>query len=499
MKNTLKGDFYKDFQIDSLNAFSDFEDPLVWSYGVYLLLEQVAKKLEGKKIVAQFHEWMAGFPILLIKKNSLPIATVFTTHATMLGRSLAGNGVDLYAKLSHLNPGEEAYRMHVEAKYLTERQCAQYADVFTTVSEITSIEAEKILGRKADILLLNGLDITKFPDFEEISIKHRASRKELRNFLSYYFFPYYPVELSHNLMFYIVGRYEYRNKGIDLFIRALGRLNEMMKKEPVHDRTITALFWIPAGTTSIRKDLMENKIRFRRVQDELQQRTDEFQSNIIEAIATEKDLKTLHLFKEDFLIEMKKIISAFRRHGTPPLCTHELEDEKNDPIMNGFRQYGLLNREEDLVKVIFYPTYLNAADGLANLDYYEAIAGCHLGAFPSYYEPYGYTPLESAANGVPAITTDLAGFGRFIQQKLNNRMEEGIFVLQRMNRNNDQIVEQFAKLLYDFSKRRSWQRVENKINAKRTSTEADWRILIKNYYDAHDMALEKLGKRQHHK
>jgi glycogen synthase len=489
-KDEIKTNIWKDYGIDSYNSKWDYEEPIVWATCVGEVLEELSKVYQNKKIVAQFHEWMSGAALLYLKKQNSSIATVFTTHATMLGRAYAGTGQDLYAKLGDMNPEQEAQKLGVNDKFSTEKACAKHCDVFTTVSEITSIEAEKILGRKADQLLLNGLDISKFPTVEEFSIKHITCRDKIREFLISHFFPYYSFDINHTKFFFIVGRYEFKNKGIDIFIKALGRLNEQLKKEN-RNENVVAFFWIPQQTHGIKIEILENKNYYRHIKNFVNFHSKKILSNITYDLVSNKDVLKDELFTKDFLHTSKKSIIHFKRKGVPLLVTHNLNNEKNDPTLHAFANNGLKNNEEDKVKVLLYPVYLDGNDGLIDLAYYDAMAGCHLGVFPSYYEPWGYTPLEAATLGVPSITSDLAGFGRYIETQIRNNDEDGVFVLKRLSKNEDEVVNNFTKILYEFTKKDSREREKNKLHAKELSNLADWKFMIENYIKAHNLAIEK--------
>lgn len=490
-KNKIKEKLWEDYKIDSIASEWSFEEPVIWSYAVARLLIEIGAGKKGRKIVAHFHEWMAGSALLHLKKKGVKIATVFTTHATMLGRAIAGSGQDLYGMLDNMDVEKEAYNNNVQDKYLTEKACAQNADVFTTVSEITAIEAKKILGREPEVLVLNGLDIAKFPTMEEVSIKHVTCREKIREFLTFDFFPHYAFDLNHTLVMFVVGRYELKNKGLDIFIKALGRLNERLKKDAVK-RTAAVFFWIPQETKGVKTELLENKNFFRHIKNYVHFNADDILSHIVYDFVSGRDILKDHLFTKDFLHQVKKDVMQFKRKGNPSMVTHNINDENNDPIIKGLLECGLDNREDDRVKTILYPVYLDGNDGLINLPYYDAMAGCHLGVFPSYYEPWGYTPLESAALGVPAITSDLAGFGRFIQTKIKHNMGDGIFVLKRFGKSEEEVISNFTDLLYEFCKRDKYARIENKLHAKELSSLADWKLFIENYIKAHNLALERM-------
>jgi glycogen(starch) synthase len=490
-KNDIKKKLWEDYKIDSLYSAWDFDEPVVWATAVGILLNELEKESSGKKIVAQFHEWLAGAALLYLKNKKSGIATVFTTHATMLGRAIAGSGADLYRMMASINPERSAYDYKVQDKFLVERACAQNSDVFTTVSEITGLEAEKILGRKPEVLLLNGLDIDKFPTVEEFSLKHVICKEKIKEYLIFHFFPYYSFDVSNTLIFFIVGRYEFKNKGIDIFIEALGRLNQKLKDDG-SKQSIAAIFWIPQETHGMKTELLENKNYYRHIKNYVGFNAENILNNIIYDLVSGKDLSKDSLFAKDFLLDLKKDILHFKRKGMPPLVTHNINDEGNDLILQSFVNKGLDNNEKNPVKVILYPVYLDGDDGLINLQYYDGMAGCHLGVFPSYYEPWGYTPLEAASLGVPSITSDLSGFGMFIKEKIKNDMDDGIFVLRRFGRDDSDVVKDFTELLYRFSKRGKKERAKNKLNAKELSSLADWGILVENYIKAHNLAIEKV-------
>lgn len=492
-KNELKKKYWDEYGVDSLYAHWEFEEPMLFATAAGMLIEEYAKENSGS-IVAHCHEWMAGFTLLYLKSAKSNVATVFTTHATMLGRALAGSGRKLYADLETLDPTKAAYEVGVQDKHTAERACAAMCDVFTTVSEITGIEAEKILGRRPEVLLFNGMSVDAFPTVEETSIKHAASRDKIKEFIAYYFYPYYSFDLQHTLVYFITARYEFRNKGLDVFIHALKKLNEELKKSNP-ERTIVVLFWIPLGTAGVKRTLIENKNAYWHIKNYvdwhahtiLKQLTFDF------LIAGSHDEKQglAEIFTQDFMRELRKDLQQFKRTGNPPISTHEILDEGHNELYQGLLAAGLDNKEEDRVKVIMYPAYLDGADSLLNIPYYEAIVGTHLGVFPSYYEPWGYTPLEAAALAVPAITTDLAGFGRFVQQHPHAK---GIFVLSRFQKQWEEEVEELFRLLYQYSELDHVERVEQRLAAKTFAALADWKHFVKHYTRAHTLAIENAKK-----
>ena len=490
--NQIKLDLWNDFKVDSLGTdFYDFEEPIIWGNAAGKLIEKLAS-LWQKKIVVQCHEWLSGSAILYLKKNNVKVGKVFTTHATVLGRVLSMNNIDMYKDIKSIDAFKEAYKYGVQSKFLIEKAAAQNADIFTTVSEITGLECQYFLERKPDVLLPNGLNLEKFPTSEEASIKHQFYREKIREFLLSYFFPYYVFELDHTLIYFISGRYEFHNKGIDLFIEALARLNEKLKAEK-SQRTIVVFFWIPRDTIRIKPDIVENRAYYEDIRNSIEESFTDIKHRITRDLISNPNAKVTDLFLSDDLFELQNKIKRFQKsNGTPPLVTHDLANENDDAIIYNLNKFKLLNREEDRVKTIFYPIYLNGADRLLDLDYREAMMGTHLGVFPSYYEPWGYTPLETAALGVSAVTTDLGGFGQFLNKRHAQHKNPGIFVLNILNKTREERVNEIFNNLNYFSSLTREERIRNKIESKHLSSLVDWSKLIIYYIRAHDKAIEKM-------
>ncbi len=488
--NQIKRELWDWYKIDSLRATADYDEPVIWAYTVGMLIEKLSSCYKDKKIVAHFHEWLSGVGLLYLRKKNAKIATVFTTHATVLGRTLANSNVDLYNAWNKINPDQEVYKYNVEAKHLVEKNSAAFSDVFTTVSEITGMEALHLLKKKPDALLPNGLDISKFPTFDELAIKHSIQRDRIREFMLYYFFPYYTFDPKETLIYFIAGRYEFHDKGIDIYIKALAKLNERLKQSK-SKKTIIAFIWVPANFRNIRPELLENKTLFQDIKDALEEVMDDVEKNIIYSLVSNKRITKESLFEEQFLTEMKIRIARFVKEGKPPLLTHDLYDE-NDIILKTIISSNLKNDEQDSVKIIYYPIYLSGADGLLSLNYYEAMQGCHLGIFPSYYEPWGYTPLEAGALGVSSVTTDLAGFGRYFCNECAQIDTPGIFVLKRLNRSDDDVVNELVEVMFKFSNLSKDDRIANKMQARKVASMADWKSFVNYYIEAHNLAVDKV-------
>jgi glycogen(starch) synthase len=493
-KDEIKRKLWEWYGIDSLSTeWYDFDEPVVWAYAVGRVIEELQGVFKDG-VVAQFHEWLAGAGLLYLRNRNVKVGTVFTTHATTIGRALASSDVNIYQLLGKINADEEARRRGggTWAKHLLEKACAKNAHVFTTVSEITGIEAEKFLDRKPDVLLFNGLDLAKFPTFEQASLKHRLFKSRIKEFLLYYFFPCYTFDLDNALFYFLAGRYEFRDKGIDVYIRALAQLNERLKRNP-NGRNVVAFIWVPGNVRAIRPMLLESKTYYTDIRDQVDDAHDEIKAKMLYLLMSQKPMTNESLFDPEFAQELKPKLRRFKScKGNPMLSTHELYDEQNDAIMRALLEAGLDNGPEDKVKVVFYPTYLTGADGLLDTSYYESMQGCHLGVFPSYYEPWGYTPLEAAALGVSSITTDLAGFGRYLCAECKQGKYPGIFVLKRFGRSDDQIVKDLADMMEEYANYSTNERVENKIMAQRVAATSDWKNFADRYVEAHTKALEKL-------
>ncbi len=485
--NEIKSRFWKDFKVDSFNSDEDFDEFLVWGETTGRLLEGLRKTLKGR-IVAQFHEYISGAGLLYLKKNKVKIGTVFTTHATYIGRTLTSSGLNLYDVIKKIKPKAEAIKHKIQDRYTMERATALNADVFTTVSDITALEAKYLIGKKPQLVLPNGLDKSKFPSLEERAIQHNKFKNQILNFIKVFFFPYSRFDIDNSLLYFIAGRYEFKNKGIDIFIEALNRLNKKLMKDK-ESKVIIALIWIPTEVEGINKDLLQNKINYEGIDNFMDRSLDELKANIINSIVSQKLPTTKELFSNAFHYQMKKKMIEFRKKGTPLAVTHNLT-EQDDLILKALRKEGLNNSSHDKVKVIYYPIYLTGADGLIDLSYYDAIMGCHLGIFPSYYEPWGYTPLETGALGVPSLTTDLSGFGKYVQKKHKNC--KGIFVLKRQNVPEKTVVTNLTNVMYNFSKLNQEERVKRKLEAKQIADLADWDHMVEYYIKAHNLALRKL-------
>lgn len=476
------------FKVDSLNAPYDYDEPFIFGIAIGKFLEKAARLYSHKSIIFHFHEWLTGSGLLYLKsvKNSPSFfKTIFTIHATVLGRAIINAGKALYENIDSINPENEAITLNIRHKFSLESAAIKQADRFSCVSQITSFEAEKFYVRKADIICPNGLDIKNLPTFEEISIIHHLKREILREFLFYYFFPYYKFSVENSLFFFTAGRPEFRAKGYDVLIKALGLLNQFLKKEHTFDKTIITFFLIPFDNLGPRSSLFIYKERFTEIKRLISEHQTDIIARLLYLAMENRQCDLGFLFSKKIFTEIRRLISFFKKDiiisgDNVPLSTHELREEDNEYI-RFFKDNNLLNRKEDKVKVVFIPIYLKGQDGLIDLNYQEFIQACHFGIFPSYYEPFGYTPLESISLGVPALTSDLSGCGQFLMPYIQSHKNPGVFVIKRFNKTDKEVVDDLFNILKTYSYFNLRQRVENKINAIRLSSYCDWSKLVENY------------------
>ena len=431
-------DLWKDFGVDSISGNWDYKESAV--FGV--MAERVIESFwnynlkGGEKVLAQFHEWQTGAGVLEIKRSGIPVATAFTTHATMMGRCLAGNNLPLYNNIGQYNGDEMAQRFNVKAIYSLEKTSAQNADVFTTVSEITARECAQFLGRPVDVVTPNGFENSFTPSsdqqYEELHDKARARLVEVATAMS-------AEEVPSNAIFIgIGGRYEYRNKGIDVFIDALDRLN----KSNFEGRSIQAFIMIPSGHHGPDKEIVAK-------------------------------------------------LSGKGNGQYRSQTSHYLMNAEYDAITNRLRQIGLTNEIGDKVKVYFIPSYLNGDDGVFNMPYYDLLCGLDLALFPSYYEPWGYTPLEALAFRVPTLTTTLAGFGMWVRSHYKGD-HPGITVLDRDDENYSEVVDGVVDRVREIAGLDLEVRNTYRENAREVAQIALWENQIVYYQEAYSLALAKV-------
>ena len=284
----IKKGLWEEHKIDSLRSGHDYTEPIVFSHAVGKVTSLIQQAMQGRNIVLHCHEWMAGGAILYCKKNNVQVGTVFTTHATILGRTLASNHVDLYKAVGNIDPEAEAKKYGIESKHGIEGACAHAADVFTTVSDVTSIEAEAFLGKKADVLLYNGIDMTLFPSIEQEAVAHNKFARKIHDFLSYYFLPHYPVEIKDSLLFFTAGRYEFRDKGMDIYLKSLEKLNTRLKKED--GKTVFAFVFVPGGVSGIDPLLLQKREHFHDIDDGVSDQISDVKEKLLQSLLMGKKI-----------------------------------------------------------------------------------------------------------------------------------------------------------------------------------------------------------------
>ncbi len=484
--NKIKEHLWDEYQVDSWGTDFWFNQPVLWSKAAGILLEKMIQQVfNDKPCVVHSHEWLSGPTLLHLHEKDVDAGTVFTTHATVLGRTMAGNGVNIHDMINKgLSKGkcvdeQACYSHRVCAKHHLERAVAKNAKVFTTVSDVMSKEAEFFLGRRPDVVCPNGLDTSSFPLMEELSVQHKDYREQLRHFTLAYIAPYYNIDVKKTLFFFTAGRHEMKVKGIDMFIDALGRMNKELSGKT--DRNLVAFIWVPGGNDGPRKEFLETLALFNSMEEYVEDHLPKFGESLLQKLCSGKVSSTR--LSDDFKSDCKKMILRFKnRKGNPPVCSHIID--RND-IIEALEKNGLGNSKEDVVKVIYYPEYLSSAD-LIGLNLYPALIGSHFGIFPSFYEPWGYTPLETMSCGVPTVTSDVSGFGKFIEPQLMKN--SGVYIIPREKESYEQGVKELANVMKEMLLSSRTKRIEQKMNAKKLSKKADWSKLIKNYLEAYQLA-----------
>uniref|UniRef100_A0A3P8YAV7 Glycogen [starch] synthase n=1 Tax=Esox lucius TaxID=8010 RepID=A0A3P8YAV7_ESOLU len=445
---------------------------------------------EPPHILAHFHEWLAGLGLALCRQRLLPVATIFTTHATLLGRYLCAGSVDFYNNLANFNVDKEAGDRQIYHRYCLERTAARCAHVFTTVSQITAVEAEHLLKRKPDIITPNGLNVKKFSAMHEFQNLHAQSKNRIQEFVRGHFYGHLDFNLDKCLFLFIAGRYEFSNKGADIFLEALARLNYLLRVNH-SDVTVVAFFIMPARTNNFNVETLKGQAVRKQLWDTAHTVKERFGKKLYESLLIGQlpDVSKM-LDKEDFTM-MKRAIFATQRQCQPPICTHNMLEDSTDPILTCIRRIGLFNSSADRVKVIFHPEFLSSTSPLLPMDYEEFVRGCHLGVFPSYYEPWGYTPAECTVMGIPSISTNLSGFGCFMEEHIADPSAYGIYILDRRYRGVDESCNQLTSYLFQFCQQSRRARIIQRNRTERLSDLLDWRYLGRYYISARHMALAK--------
>ena len=445
-KDALYYSMWEQFRVDSLHAYGDYDESCIFAYAVGKVVESFYHfyQLEDKKVAALLNEWMLGMAALYIQKQLPKVATLFTTHATSIGRSIAGNNKALYAYMDGYNGDQMAAELNMEAKHSIEKQAAHHVDCFTTVSDITARECKQLLDKEPDIVTPNGFE----PNFVPAKLEYTKKRAEVRKAL---------INMAEKLLGYTIdpdvllvstsGRYEYRNKGIDVFIEAMNRVRTSGRLQ----RETIAFILVPAWVKEVRADL-------------------------------------------------KMAIETNYENHLPmqcPFITHWLHQMQDDKVINYIGSAGFQNSKDEKLKIIFVPCYLNGKDGILDKTYYDILIGMDATVYPSYYEPWGYTPLESIAFGIPTVTTNLAGFGMWAKKAgvSGGDLSEGVAVIDRTDFNYFEVADAIMEQILSLSGKTEKECQQIKKNCLALSGEAEWDKFITYYFEAFDIALSHAAER----
>lgn len=501
--NEWKSDLWSLVGIPSPEHDPETDDAIMLGYTVAWFLGELAHLDHQHAIIAHFHEWLAGVALPLCRKRRIDVVTIFTTHATILGRYLCAAGnIDFYNNLANFDVDQEAGKRGIYHRYCIERAAAHTADVFTTVSQITALEAEHLLKRKPDGILPNGLNVVKFQAVHEFQNLHAIKKEKINEFVRGHFHGSFDFDLDNTLYFFTAGRYEYKNKGADMFIEALARLNYRLKVAG-SKKTVVAFIIMPAKNKSFTVEALRGQAVVKALENSVTEVTNLIGKRIFEhamryphmGIHSEIPTDLDELLKSSDKVLLKKRVLALRRpdNELPPVVTHNMVDDANDPILNQIRHVQLFNHPTDPVKIIFHPEFLSANNPILGLDYDEFVRGCHLGVFPSYYEPWGYTPAECTVMGVPSITTNLSGFGAYMEDLIetNQAKDYGIYIVDRRFKAPDESVEQLVDYMEEFVKKNRRQRINQRNRTERLSDLLDWRRMGLEYVKARQLALRR--------
>jgi len=465
-------------------------DALAFGEGTRLFIEAVQAALADTKFIVHFHEWQSATALPAITANGENTKSIFTTHATLLGRYLAGDMQRAHEKFETIDPQAQANAYGIGFQHGVECLAAQSSTVFSTVSSTTARECTALLGRTPDVLLPNGINTKRFEVIHEFQGLHQQNKNRLHEFSRGYFFPSYEFDLDQTLYMVNSGRFEFRNKGMDLSLDALAKLNQRLK-ETCSTRTVVFFLITNRPVKSMSVGALQYRSMFQELQSIAKSVASEVEQDLIGELASGNVPDLNRLITEPTRLRMRRALHAWKREWLPPIVTHDLIDDHSDPVLEKLRQLNLINLEEDRVKVVYHPQFVDSTNPLLGMEYEDLIRGCHLGVFPSAYEPWGYTPLEFLAMGVPAVTSNLAGFGTYATNLKKNTDKHGLYVVDRDGRPYEGAVDQLADQLYAFTNLSRRERVAQRNRAESLAQSFDWKHLIEHYRRAQELALRE--------
>ena len=446
-KNNIYAQAWELFSVDSIRAYGDYDEASMFSYAAARFAEAVVSNCieQQAKVIYEAHEWMSGLGMLFLKKQLPRVATIFTTHATSIGRSIAGNNKQLYAYFEGYNGDQMARELHMDAKHSIEKQSALQADCFTTVSSFTDRECKQLLDKAADVVLPNGFENDFVPNRSAFTKVRREARKQILKVAGALTGCEMPDD---TLIVSTSGRNDYRCKGFDVFLESMAQLRAQLN-EANNEQQVLALIEVPCWLKGPRADL----------QDRLKS----------------KQKATMPL--------------------PNPVITHDLHNLNDDRIVQEIWKLGLKNLPTDKVKVLLVPCYLEGNDGIFNMAYYHLLAANDLALYPSYYEPWGYTPLESCAFHTPCVTTDLSGFGQWVDNVLGHsgELKDGVCVIHRTDGNFYEVAQKMCAVVHEMLLLTTKERTEVRNKAAKLANKAQWKHFIKFYYQAYDFALNAVA------
>ena len=458
-----------------------------------LFIQTVAALKGERRLLVHFHEWMTGVAIPDLRRDGTPAHLVFTTHATLLGRYLAMNDPDFYDHLMRVDWQAESRHFNIEPAVTMERAAAHGSHVFTTVSELTVRECIYLLDRIPDAVLPNGLNIERFVAGHEFQNLHQLYKAKIHEFVMAHFFHSYSFELDKTLYFFTSGRYEYHNKGFDLTLEALARLNYRLQQSGI-DVQVVMFFITKRPFTSINPQVLERRAVLEEVRQTCRAIEEQVGERLFYAAAASSDQRLPELgdMVDDYWkLRYRRTLQSWKSNALPPVITHNLVDDAQDDILNFLRRSNLLNHQHDRVKIVYHPDFVSTTSPLFGMEYGQFVRGTHLGVFPSYYEPWGYTPLECVARGVPAVTSDLSGFGDYALQNVPDPEQKGIFVVHRQERTFDESAEELTEMMWQFVLLSRRERIQQRNNVESHAGLFDWKNLRVYYDRAYALALER--------
>lgn len=490
--NLLKAGLWDRFKVPTLGVEDLVNQTLAFGEMarafITLLAEDHARRVD---LVAHFHEWMASSGLPDLRRDNVKVATIFTTHATMLGRYLAQNEAGFYGKLPFFNWQREAQHYGIEAQATIERLAAQQAHVFTTVSDVTARECEVFLGRNTDLVLPNGLNITRFAATHEFQNLHVQYKKKIHEFVMGHFFQSYSFDLDKTLYFFTSGRFEFSNKGYDITLEALARLNQRMRDANM-DTTVVMFMVTKQPYTSINPDVLHSRALLNEIQETCESIEKQVGERLFQAAASNEysTLPDLTKFVDEYWrLRLRRTVQSWKTKQLPRYVTHDLVQP--DDMTRFIERANLVNNAYDRVKIVYHPDFIASTNPLFALDYSQFVRGCHLGIFPSYYEPWGYTPLECVVRGIPTVTSDQSGFGDFIMQIMRDYENRGIYVINRRTQTFNEAADQLTNILFRFVKMTLRDRISMRNRVESIAEVFDWSNL-RSYYDtAHDLAMKR--------